>query len=107
MKAHQIGSFVLLAIAAPGAALAQSGYPSKPVRVVVPSSAGGGTDIVARIVVPRLSERLGQQMIVDNRPGAGTMIGIEVAAKAPPDGYTVLVAPSTLALNAVVFKKVP
>jgi tripartite-type tricarboxylate transporter receptor subunit TctC len=95
----------LLAAAAAGT-LAQ-GYPGKPVRVVVPSSAGGGTDIVARIIAPRLSERLGQQIVIDNRPGAGTMIGIEVAAKSPPDGYTLLVAPSTLALNPAVYKKVP
>ena len=100
------GIICALLAAAPGAALAQ-GYPSKPIRVVVPSSAGGGTDIVARIMAPRLTERLGQQIVIENRPGAGTMIGIEVAAKSPPDGYTVLVAPSTLALNAVVFKKVP
>ncbi|HKA41336.1 MAG TPA: tripartite tricarboxylate transporter substrate binding protein [Burkholderiales bacterium] len=95
----------VLAIAA-GGSLAQ-GYPGKPVRIVVPSSAGGGTDIVARIIAPKLTERLGQQFIIDNRPGAGTMIGIELAAKSPPDGYTLLVAPSTLALNAVVYKKVP
>jgi len=104
---HTTGIICALLAAAPSAALAQGGYPSKPVRVVVPSSAGGGTDIVARIIAPRLTERLGQQIVIENRPGAGTMIGIEVAAKSPPDGYTVLVAPSTLALNAVVFKKVP
>ena len=95
----------LLALAS--SAVSAQAYPSKPVRAVVPSSAGGGTDIVARILAPRLSERLGQQIVIDNRPGAGTMIGIELAAKAPPDGYTVLIAPSTLALNAVVYKKVP
>lgn len=94
------------ALAAAGS-LAQTGYPAKPVRIVVPSSAGGGTDIVARIISPRLAERFGQQMVIDNRPGAGTMIGIEVAAKSVPDGYTMLVAPSTLALNQVVYKKVP
>ena len=69
-----------LAAAAAGSAFAQAGYPSKPVRLVVPSSAGGGTDIVARIIAPELSKRLGQQVVIDNRPGAGTMIGIEVAA---------------------------
>ena len=104
---HTTGIICALLAAAPSAALAQGGYPSKPVRVVVPSSAGGGTDIVARVIAPRLTERLGQQIVIENRPGAGTMIGIEVAAKSPPDGYTVLVAPSTLALNSVVFKKVP
>ena len=82
-------------------------YPVKPVRVVVPSSAGGGTDIVARIIVPELSKRLGQQVIVDNRPGAGTMIGIEIVAKSPPDGYALLMTPSTLAINSALYKKVP
>jgi tripartite-type tricarboxylate transporter receptor subunit TctC len=77
------------------------------VRIVVPSSAGGGTDIIARIVAPKLTERLGQQFIIDNRPGAGTMIGGELVAKAPPDGYTLLMAVSTLATNPVIYRKVP
>jgi len=96
-----------LAAAACGAAFAQAGYPSKPVRMIVPSSAGGGTDIVARIIAPELSKRFGQQIVIDNRPGAGTMIGIEVAAKSPADGYTVLMGLSTLAINSALYKKVP
>jgi tripartite-type tricarboxylate transporter receptor subunit TctC len=88
------------------AALAQT-YPVKPVRVVVASSAGGGTDIVARIIAPELSKRLGQQVVIDNRPGAGNMIGIEIAAKSPPDGYTLLMGVSTLAINSALYKKVP
>jgi tripartite-type tricarboxylate transporter receptor subunit TctC len=96
-----------LAVATAGAAFAQAGYPSKPVRMVVPSSAGGGTDIVARIIAPELSKRLGQQVVIDNRPGAGTMIGLEVAAKSPPDGYTLLMGLSTLAINSALYKKVP
>jgi tripartite-type tricarboxylate transporter receptor subunit TctC len=96
-----------LAAATAGAAFAQAGYPSKPVRMVVPSSAGGGTDIVARIIAPELSKRLGQQVVIDNRPGAGTMIGIEVAAKSPADGYTLLMGLSTLAINSALYKKVP
>ncbi|MGH8702154.1 MAG: tripartite tricarboxylate transporter substrate binding protein [Burkholderiales bacterium] len=96
-----------LIAAAAGAAFAQAGYPGKPVRMVVPSSAGGGTDIVARIIAPELSKRLGQQVVIDNRPGAGTMIGIEVAAKSPPDGYTLLMGLSTLAINSALYKKVP
>ena len=99
--------FMALAAATAGAAFAQAGYPSKPVRMVVPSSAGGGTDIVARIIAPDLSKRLGQQVVIDNRPGAGTMIGIEVAAKSPPDGYTLLMGLSTLAINSALYKKVP
>jgi tripartite-type tricarboxylate transporter receptor subunit TctC len=96
-----------LTAAAAAAVFAQAGYPSKPVRMVVPSSAGGGTDIVARIMAPELSKRLGQQVVIDNRPGAGTMIGIEVAAKSPPDGYTLLMGLSTLAINSALYKKVP
>ena len=88
-------------------AAAHAQYPAKPVRIVVPSSAGGGTDIVARIVSPRLSERLGQQIVIDDRPGAGTMIGGELVAKAPPDGYTLLMCVSTLATNPVIYRKVP
>jgi tripartite-type tricarboxylate transporter receptor subunit TctC len=97
---------VVLAVAAAGSALAQA-YPVKPVRVVVPSSAGGGTDIVARIIMPELAKRLGQQVVIDNRPGAGTMIGIEVAAKSPADGYTLLMGLSTLAINSALYRKVP
>jgi tripartite-type tricarboxylate transporter receptor subunit TctC len=82
-------------------------YPVKPVRVIVPSSAGGGTDIVARILTPELSKRLGQQFVVENRAGAGTMIGTEVAAKSPPDGYNLLMGLSTLAINSALYKKVP
>ena len=88
-------------------AVAHAQYPGKPVRIVVPSSAGGGTDIIARIVAPKLSERLGQQIVIDNRPGAGTMIGGELVAKAPPDGYTLLMCVSTLATNPVIYRKVP
>jgi len=92
---------------AAGVVFAQGSYPSKPVRMIVPSSAGGGTDIVARIIAPELSRRLGQQVVIENRPGAGTMIGIEIAAKAPADGYTVLMGLSTLAINSAIYKKVP
>jgi tripartite-type tricarboxylate transporter receptor subunit TctC len=97
----------VLAALVTAAASAQAPYPNRAVRLVVPSSAGGGSDIVARIVAPKLSERLGQQVIVDNRAGAGTMIGGEVVAKAPPDGYTLLMGISTLATNPAIYRKVP
>jgi tripartite-type tricarboxylate transporter receptor subunit TctC len=96
----------LIALPASGA-WAQAGYPVKPVRLVVPSSPGGGTDITARIIAPKLAERLGQQVVVENRAGAGTMIGTEVVAKATPDGYTLLMGLSTLAINPAMYKKVP
>jgi tripartite-type tricarboxylate transporter receptor subunit TctC len=86
---------------------AQSSYPSKPIRLISPSSAGGGTDIIARALAPRLSERLGQQVIVENRPGAGTVIGIDFVAKAPPDGYTLLLGLSTLATSPALIKNLP
>ena len=89
------------------AAHAQAQYPVRTVRIIVPTSPPGGADVVARSVAPGLSERLGQQVIVDNRAGASTMIGHEMAAKAPPDGYTLVMGISTLAINPATFKHVP
>lgn len=91
---------------APGAAPAQE-YPAKPIRIIVPSSPGGGTDILARQLSVKLTARWGQQVIVDNRPGAGQMIGISLAAKSPPDGYTLVMTATPLAINTVLYKKVP
>jgi tripartite-type tricarboxylate transporter receptor subunit TctC len=89
------------------AAYAQSSYPNRALRMVVPSSAGGGSDMAARIVAPRLAERLGQPIVIENRPGAGSVIGTDAVAKAAPDGYTVLMAISTLATNPVMYRKMP
>jgi tripartite-type tricarboxylate transporter receptor subunit TctC len=90
------------------AALATSvfaqGYPTKPVKVVVPYPPGGPTDIVARVVSQKLSEQMGQQFIVENRPGAGGNIGAEAVAKSPADGYTLLVATTAHAINPSLFK---
>jgi tripartite-type tricarboxylate transporter receptor subunit TctC len=102
-KARAAVAALLLALA--GTSSGQ--YPTKPVRFIVPSAAGGGTDIIARAISLKLSEALGQQFVVDNRPGAGQMIGIELAAKSPADGHTILMAASTLAINPVMYKKVP
>src|SRR5258707_1719701 len=85
---------------------AQAPYPSRPVRIVVPSPPAGGTDIVARVLADHFSRAFGQQFFVENRPGAGNMIGIESVARAAPDGYTFLMVASTLSLNSVLYKKV-
>jgi tripartite-type tricarboxylate transporter receptor subunit TctC len=70
------------------APVAAQSYPTKPVRLIVPYPPGGGTDTLARVLSQKLSEALGQQVVIDNRPGAGANIGVELAAKAPADGYT-------------------
>ena len=89
-----------------GDAAAQA-YPTRPVRVIVPSSPGGGTDILTRLLTPGLTERLGQQVVVDNRPGAGSIIGNELVARATPDGYTLLMGISTVAILPATKKKLP
>ena len=82
-------------------------WPSRPISIIVATSPPGGADTVARMLAPGLSERLGQQVVVENRAGASTMIGHEVAAKAAPDGYTLVMGISTLAINPATFRKVP
>jgi tripartite-type tricarboxylate transporter receptor subunit TctC len=90
-----------------GVLLAQP-YPSKPVRLVVPFAPGGTTDVLARLLGQKLSEGLGQQFLVDNRPGAGGNIGTELAAKAPADGYTLVMSfDGTMAINPSVYRKLP
>src|SRR3954470_20961660 len=88
-------------------ALAQGDYPSRAVRIIVPSPPAGGTDIVGRVLADHFTKAFGQQFFVDNKPGAGNLIGIEAAARAAPDGYTLLMTASTLALNTALYKKVP
>jgi tripartite-type tricarboxylate transporter receptor subunit TctC len=90
--------------AAPAAA---QNYPVRPVRVVVPNAPGSSPDIIARLIAQPLSERLGQQVVVENRAGAGTIIGGEVVARSAPDGYTLLMGVVTLATNPALYKKLP
>jgi tripartite-type tricarboxylate transporter receptor subunit TctC len=93
---------------APALAFAQSDFPVRPVRVVVPQAAGASLDIAARVVGQRMQEGLGQPIVIENRPGANAIIGMETVARAKPDGYTVVMAPpSAVAINPLVFKQLP
>lgn len=95
-----------VAIAMAGTLAMAQAYPSKPVRIIVPFPAGGGNDVTARLVGAKLTETLGQQFLVENRPGAGGTIGIEAAARSAPDGYTLMVVPQNLVINPSLFEKI-
>jgi tripartite-type tricarboxylate transporter receptor subunit TctC len=99
-------SLVVFALAALASAVqGQQAYPTRPIRLVVPYPAGGATDVVARIITAKMSDELGQQIIVDNRPGAGTMIGANLVARSDPDGYTILMGDTaTYALNPTLYE---
>lgn len=90
------------ALALSAAAAGAQPYPSRPVRIIVPLTPGGGVDIIARVIADHYSQVMGQRFIVDNRPGAGGTIGVETVAKAMPDGYTLLVSSSSLVTNAAI-----
>jgi tripartite-type tricarboxylate transporter receptor subunit TctC len=87
--------------------IAQGQYPSRPIRLIVPFPPGGSNDIVARMVAAQLGERLGQQLVVDNRGGAGGVLGTDLAAKAPPDGYTLLLISVAYAFGPTLYKNLP
>ena len=82
-------------------------YPAKPIRLIVPLASGGGTDIAARVLAQKLGELVGQSVYVDNRPGASGVVGTEIAAKSPPDGYTLLLAANSFSANPSLFPKLP
>ena len=96
---------ILLLACLPVMAGAQSAYPNKPIRMIVPYPPGGPTDVLGRIVAQKLSESLGQQLVVENRPGASGMIGSEIVAKAAPDGYTLLTNASIHVINPSLYPK--
>jgi tripartite-type tricarboxylate transporter receptor subunit TctC len=95
-----------LATLAPGRAPAQD-YPNRTVTFVVPFTPAGGTDILARLLGQKLSDRWGKPFVIENRPGAGTVVGANYTAKAQPDGYTIMMSVSSLAINATLYKKLP
>ena len=97
-----------LGLAPVGTAQAQTAWPAKPIKIMVGYAAGGSTDVTARIIAQALSERLGQPVLIENRAGAGGNIAAEAAAKADPDGYTLLMATSsTFATNPALYKSLP
>ena len=96
-----------LSAALPGFAIAQQDFPSKPIRIVVGVAPGGATDILARAVGAKMSENFKQQVIVDNRPGANHILGGQITAKSPADGYTLQVVPEGFVINASMYKKLP
>lgn len=97
----------LLTSAFPATALWAQNFPSKPIRIIVPVAAGGGTDVLARTLGQKAGELLGQPVVVENILGAGGNIGTQMVAKAPPDGYTLLLSPATIATNVAVYRKLP
>ncbi len=104
---HVLIAFLAALAVSAAPALAQQPYPAKPIRLIVPLAPGGPSDIMARTVAQKSSEHLKQTVIVDNRPGASATIGTEIAAKSPPDGYTIILVSNTIAINPSLFAKLP
>jgi tripartite-type tricarboxylate transporter receptor subunit TctC len=107
---RQTGSILfalgVAALVAPSTSSAQI-YPVKTIRMIVPFAAGGNTDIIARIVAPEMGKLFGQQIVIDNRGGAGSIIGTEITAKSPPDGYTLITISAAHVINPAMVKKLP
>lgn len=106
MHASTRAAAALAMVAAATCAAAQN-YPNRPIRMVVPFPPGGAVDVIGRVVAPALSERLGQQLVIDNRGGANAIIGTDITAKAAPDGYTLLIVPAGHAITPNVSRKLP
>ena len=104
MKQNRIVLTALALVA--GAATAQE-FPSKPLRIVVPYAAGGATDVTSRTIAPKMGEKLGQRVVVDNRPGGSAIIGMTHVAKSPPDGYTILMATIAFSANPALYRSLP
>jgi tripartite-type tricarboxylate transporter receptor subunit TctC len=97
----------ILASGPVNAAQAADAYPTKPIRVIVPFPPGGGADVITRAVTPRLTPLLGQPFVIDNRGGANSNLGTDLVAKAPPDGYTLLMATANITINVSIYPKLP
>ncbi len=104
-RRRALGTTVAIGMA-PAVVRAQA-FPSKPIRLVVPYPAGGGADTTARFIAPKLQEALGQTIVIDNKPGAGGMIGDKIVAKAQPDGHTLLMGAFAHAVNPLLYAKMP
>ena len=106
MKICSVVLVAACAIVAPAQSLAQK-FPDKPIRFIVPFPPGGGNDILARLIAPKMGESLGQPVVIDNRAGAGGNIGTDLAAKSPPDGYTIVIASNQVTMNPALYAKLP
>jgi tripartite-type tricarboxylate transporter receptor subunit TctC len=106
LRAAVVLAALLASVAAPDA-IAQTSFPSKPLRLVVPFAPGGNTDVVARLLAARMAEQMGQAVVVENRPGANGIVGSESVAKSPADGYSLLVVTPSHAINPIVTPKLP
>ncbi|HTP94345.1 MAG TPA: tripartite tricarboxylate transporter substrate binding protein [Burkholderiales bacterium] len=104
MRSNLVAGLLALVAAVPAAG---QGYPERPIRLIVAFPPGGGTDVAARLIVPRLSEALGKQVVIDNRPGAGSTLGTNIVAKASADGYTLLMSDTTFGIVAALYPKLP
>jgi tripartite-type tricarboxylate transporter receptor subunit TctC len=103
-----LAAAAVLSATGPGAAQTTSDYPNRPIRIIVPQAAGSGVDIHARLLAQKMGDLLGQQAVVENRPGANAIIGTDAVAKSAPDGYTLVYSPvSSITTNAFIYKKLP
>jgi tripartite-type tricarboxylate transporter receptor subunit TctC len=111
MKSFILVGCVVAAFTLPSTAVAQdkaaASYPAKPIRMIVPFAAGGGLDITARLIGQKLTDKWGHSVVIDTRPGAATIVGTEIASKAVPDGYTMLMITTTFAINPSLYAKLP
>ena len=107
IRARVVLGCLVFALAAAATPLAAQGYPTKPMRIVVPYPASGPTDVTARVLAQKFSEASSRPVVVDNRPGAGGIIGCEIVVKATPDGHTLLVMPVQIAINPALYEKIP